>query len=109
MFGAWGLSTGGLNIALIAWDTLYLKADADSTARFEAAGCRPFTYEARGKAMKLNYFTAPDDAMESPAAMAPWARLALESALKARKVPVKRTSAATKSVAKPVVRRPRTG
>jgi DNA transformation protein and related proteins len=103
MFGGWGIATAGLNVAIIAWDTLFLKADADSAAHFEAAGSRAFTYEARGKAMKLNYFTAPDEAMESPPAMAPWARLALESALKARQVPVKRTSKATKSVAKKTV------
>lgn len=113
MFGGWGISTDGLNIGIIAWDTLYLKADADSATRFEAAGGRAFTYEARGKAMKLNYFTAPDDAMESPHAMAPWARLAIESALKARQSPARRTSSATKKVAKsvrkPVVRARRQG
>jgi DNA transformation protein len=34
--------------------------------------------------MSMNYYSAPDDAMESPQLMAPWARLALEAALKAR-------------------------
>jgi DNA transformation protein len=32
----------------------------------------------------MNYYCAPDDAMDAPDAMAPWARLALDSALKAR-------------------------
>ena len=49
-----------------------------------AAGCRPFVYEAKGKAMRLNYFTAPEEAMESPALMQPWARLALQAAVAAR-------------------------
>jgi DNA transformation protein and related proteins len=103
MFGGWGISTGGLNIALIIREVLYLKADAGTIARFEAAGGRPFTYDARGKTHRLNYYTPPDDAMEAAHAMAPWARLALESALrsasKARPAPVKRSSSATKSAA----------
>jgi DNA transformation protein and related proteins len=97
MFGGWGLSVGGpaaadrLNIAIIAWDTLYLKASAETEPQWVAAGGKPFRYEARGKTMKLNYYTAPDEAMESAQLMAPWARLALQSALKARKVPAARS------------------
>ena len=34
--------------------------------------------------MSMNYYSAPDEAMESPQLMAPWARLALEAALLAR-------------------------
>jgi DNA transformation protein len=41
--------------------------------------------------MKLNYHTPPDEALESPALMLPWARLALEAAVTARKP--KRTTA----------------
>src|SRR3990167_6925889 len=88
MFGGFGISTGGLNIALLAnlgrGDTLWLKADEETRGVFEAAGCAPFVYEAKGKAMKLNYYSAPADAMESPQLMAQWVRLSLESALKAR-------------------------
>jgi DNA transformation protein and related proteins len=32
----------------------------------------------------MNYFTTPDEAMESPDAMLPWARLALNVALDAK-------------------------
>ncbi len=101
MFGGWGISTNGLNIAIIAWDTLYLKVDAESEPRWAAAGCKPFVYEAKGKAMKLNYYSAPADALESPQLMAPWARQALDCALKARSVQGKRARGATKSIAKP--------
>ena len=85
MFGGWGISTDGLTIALIAdlggGETLWLKANQETQARFEAAGCERFVYHAKGKAMQLNYFSAPPDAMESPALMEPWARLALQAAL----------------------------
>ena len=92
MFGGWGLSVDGLTVALLAdlghGDTLYLKADADSRTRFEAAGCRRFMY-GTGKdnqtvQRSLNYYSAPEAAMDSPDAMLPWARLALQSALSAR-------------------------
>ncbi len=85
MFGGWGISTEGLNIAIIAWETLYLKASPETEAHWRAAGCEPFVYEAKGKAMQLRYYTAPAEAMDSPALMLPWARLALQAALAARK------------------------
>ena len=87
MFGGWGLSIGGLTLAIIAdlgeGERLYLKADAATRAAFEAAGCAQFVYLAKGKPMAMNYYTAPDDAMESAALMQPWARRALDAALKA--------------------------
>lgn len=84
MFGGWGLSVDGMNIGIVAWDTLYLKTNTDTEAQWLAAGARPFVYEAQGKPMSLHYHTAPEDAMESPALMLPWARLALQAALAAR-------------------------
>lgn len=84
MFGGWGISTEGLNIAIIAWETLYLKASPESEPLWRAAGCEPFTYEAKGKPLQLRYYSAPAEAMDSPALMLPWARLALQAALAAR-------------------------
>jgi len=88
MFGGYGISTDGLSLALLidmgAGETLWLKADEVSRPVFESAGCERFTYLAKGKSRSLNYYSAPDEAMESPALMAPWGRLALEAALKAR-------------------------
>jgi DNA transformation protein len=92
MFGGYGLSVDGLTIALVtdlgSGDKLWLKADADSRTRFEDAGCERFSYDMRqGDALVargLNYYCPPADAMDAAHAMAPWARLAMESALKAR-------------------------
>jgi DNA transformation protein len=94
MFGGWGLYVDELFVALIAFDRLYLKADATTRQRFEAAGCQPFVYNARGKSVSLGYWTAPDEALESPALMTPWARLALLAALAARKPRPQRARAA---------------
>lgn len=93
MFGGWGLSVDGMNIGIVAWDTLFLKTNAETEPQWLAAGARPFVYEAKGKAMSLHYHTPPEDAMESPALMLPWARLALQAALAAR-VPAKKARAA---------------
>ena len=84
MFGGHGFYVDDLFIALIAYDRLFLKADATTRPIFEAAGCEPFVYDAAGKNVSVSYFSAPEDAMESPALMEPWARHALSAALRAR-------------------------
>ncbi|WP_332776363.1 TfoX/Sxy family protein [Polaromonas sp.] len=93
MFGGFGISTGGLSIALVAdlgqGEKLWLKADQDTRHLFEAAGCERFVYSVTKDGVKvaksMNHYSAPEDTMESPELMAPWARLALDCALKARK------------------------
>jgi DNA transformation protein and related proteins len=98
MFGGAGVYVDDLFVALIIGECLYLKADALSRDRFMAAGCQPFVYDGKGRAITVSYFTAPQDAMDSPHAMLPWARLALEAALRARAA--KAASAARKVRAK---------
>lgn len=84
MFGGWGLYVDDVFVGLIAFDRLYLKIDDESCARFQAAGCQPFVYDAKGKRVTIGYWSAPPEAMESPALMLPWARLAMQAALRAR-------------------------
>lgn len=84
MFGGHGLYADDLFVALIVADQLYLKVDDHTRTTFEQAGCRPFEYARQdGQRAVMSYWTAPDDAMESPALMQPWARLAMASALRA--------------------------
>ena len=118
MFGGWGISVDGLTIAILAnlggGDTLWLKANADTRPIFEAAGCQRFSYDAAGTVRGLNYYSAPADAMESPALMQPWARLALEAALQARQpAPKRRVATPTKKSTlrknKPPPGRPKAG
>ena len=59
---------------------LWLKADETTRGLYEAAGCERFTYLVQGSPKQMNYYSAPADAMESPALMLPWARLALQAA-----------------------------
>lgn len=84
MFGGHGLRIDGLFVALIAFDRLYLKVDDISRPLFEAAVCEPFTYTGKGKPITMSYWTVPPQAMESPMGMQPWARLALDAALRAK-------------------------
>ncbi len=82
MFGGVGFYVDDLFIALIADGRFYLKVGEAHQAAFEAAGCAPFTYATKhGEVMTLGYREAPEEALESPAAMQPWARRALEAAL----------------------------
>jgi DNA transformation protein and related proteins len=106
MFGGYSISIDGLTLAVIAdvgeGEKLYLKGDADTRARYEAAGCKIFLYPVKGVLKSMHYYTAPEDAMDSPDAMLPWARLAMECALRARAVkpikPVKKAASPTKAI-----------
>jgi DNA transformation protein len=88
MFGGHGLYVDDLMVGLIAQEQLYLKTDAQTLPRWQDAGGRPFVYESRRdgvvKTAAMSYWTPPEEAIESPAAMQPWARLALEAALRAQ-------------------------
>ena len=87
MFGGHGVYFDGLIIGIVIDDALYLKADAQSRARFEDAGCAPFVYRfdpgrSQQPPITMSYWSLPEDAMESPQAMLPWAQLAFEAALR---------------------------
>ena len=88
MFGGWGMACEGLTFAIIAdlgdGERLWLKTDATTAADFVAAGAAPFVYLAKSKPMTLNYHSAPEEAMESPGLMAPWAERAMGTAIRAR-------------------------
>jgi len=84
MFGGHGLYVDDLFVAIVADEQLYLKADAQTRPQFEAAGCKPFVYGKAAQVVALGYWSAPEEATESPASMLPWARLAQAAALRAR-------------------------
>src|SRR4051794_26017800 len=95
MFGGHGLYIDDLCVALILRDGLYLKTGEAHRAAFQGAGCHPFTYAGRqGQGRVTSSWSAPEEAMESPAEMRPWARRALEAAVAARakKAPARKTA-----------------
>ena len=85
MFGGWGFYLDEHFFALIADETLYLKTDAQTEGAFRDAGSWPFTYAYKdGRSVTMAYWSAPEEAMESPPMMLDWARLAMGAALRSR-------------------------
>lgn len=93
LFGGHGLRIDGVFMALIAGGRLYLKVDAQTQASFQAAGSEAFVYEARGRRVALGYWSAPAQALDCAHDMRPWARLALDAALRSRAAPGRRVPA----------------
>jgi DNA transformation protein and related proteins len=86
MFGGAGIFSDGLMFALIADETLYLKADSVSQSDFEAFNLPPFTYTAKGeKKIVMAYWRAPETCLDDRDEMTLWARKAFAAALRARK------------------------
>lgn len=101
MFGGYGLYVGERFVAIIADQRLYLKTDDASRPAFVAARCQPFEYDAAGGRRQVtSYWSAPDDALESPASMQPWARRALDAAQRAAARPTTRARRRTSAAAR---------
>ncbi|MBY3344140.1 TfoX/Sxy family protein [Rhizobium laguerreae] len=84
MFGGKGIYHLGRIIALEVRDEMLLKADEKSAPEFAAAGSTQWTYEGKkGKAVKMPYWSIPDEAYDDPDLMAKWVRLAYEASLRA--------------------------
>lgn len=84
MFGGYGLYCDGVFFSIVLDNTLYLKADERNRADFERAGCEIFSYSRKGKRAKLNFYRAPEEAMDTSHLMLSWARSALSAALRSR-------------------------
>jgi DNA transformation protein len=83
MFGGYGIFLEGLMFALIADSVLYLKADKESEGDFTERGLEPFTYNKKGKLMKMSYYQAPEEALEDGEIMNEWGNKGYSAALRA--------------------------
>ena len=109
MFGGHGIYVDGLFMALVIGNHLYLKTDDVTRERFVAAGCEPFSYATKdGERHVISYYQPPEETLESPPLMLPWARLALEAALRAAnaKKPAKAKTASAKPAARKTAKAP---
>ena len=98
MFGGHGIYVDERFMALATGHQLYLKTDALNREAFEQAGCQPFEFAgADGQRVVMSYWSAPDEAMDSPALMLPWARLAMEAALRAANAKARPVAARAKA------------
>jgi DNA transformation protein and related proteins len=84
MFGGHGLYCDGVFFGIVLDNNLYLKADDRNRGEFERAGSEVFSYSRKGKRATLNFYRAPEAAMDTPRLMLPWARSALAAALRSR-------------------------
>jgi DNA transformation protein len=108
MFGGHGVYARGVMFGLLDDDELFLKTDAISRPRFVEAGCRSWVYV--GPTLKMehtSYYRPPDEAHEDPEAMAGWAALALDSALRLRAAKGARAKGKARAPASAAARRPR--
>lgn len=83
MFGGAGVYADGVMFALVADDTLYLKADEETKTAFEHEGLAPFSYTGRGRTIALSYWRAPERLLDDPDEMTEWAQIALAVARRA--------------------------
>jgi DNA transformation protein len=75
---------GDVMFACVLGDTVWLKSDAETLDRFEAAGSRAFTYDrATGTRRVTSLMSLPEGAMDDADEALSWARLALGPARKA--------------------------
>ena len=74
MFGGAGVYADGVMFAILADDTLYLKADETSARTFASEGMSPFTYHPAGKApVAMSYWEVPERLLEEPEELSAWA------------------------------------
>lgn len=86
MFGGYGVYHDGVMFALVAADTLYLKADAENAADFERQGLARYGYNKHGKVTVLPYYLAPAEILEDREQAALWARRSIEASLRSRRI-----------------------
>jgi DNA transformation protein len=101
MFSGFGISADGINFALALRSGLYLRADEQTIARFEAEGSKPFQYQTKAKTVTVgSYWHLPERLYDDPEELTDWAKAALAAAQRAalRKRP-KGRKAAKKAVA----------
>jgi DNA transformation protein len=84
MFSGFGISADGTNFALALRGGLYLRADAQTIARFKAEGSKPFQYQTRAKTVTVgSYWQLPARLYDDPEELTDWARAALAAAQRA--------------------------
>ncbi|WP_131749036.1 TfoX/Sxy family protein [Frankia sp. Cppng1_Ct_nod] len=76
-FGGWALCHAGRQVAMVM-DTFYVKVADVQRPIWEAAGSRPFTYQAAGRTVTVRaYYSVPDDALDDRGALTDLVRHAI--------------------------------
>src|SRR5450432_3354110 len=101
MFSGFGISADGTNFGLALRGGLYLRADDQTVARFEAEGSKPFQYQTRTKTVTVgSYWQLPERLYDDTDELAEWARAALAAAERAALAKRGKTRTAAKKAVK---------
>jgi DNA transformation protein and related proteins len=80
MMGAVVLYLDSIVFAVLEDGEVWFKADAESAAIWDEAGCERFTFTGKdGRTETMNYRRAPSDVYDAAEAMQHWAGLAVEA------------------------------
>lgn len=85
MFSGYGLYHEGVMFALVADETLYLKADEANAHYFIDKGLGQFEYSRGDKIIGMSYYLAPEAIFDDADEAARWASQSFEAALRSRK------------------------
>jgi DNA transformation protein len=84
MFSGASVYCDGVIFGLILRDVLHFKVDDGNRASYEMEGMTPFSYEARGKTVRVGaYWRVPERLLDEPEEMLAWARAALAAGRRA--------------------------
>ena len=84
MFGGAGVYCDDLFFALLNDGAIFLKADDETRAVFEARGLAPFTFEMKdGRVESMSYYAAPEDIFDDDDELKRWTNFALDAAKRA--------------------------
>ena len=111
MFSGYGLYSEGVCFCMVLrGGEFYFKVDETSAPRFEAAGCKPFSYSQRrsGKVVTvMSFWQMPERLYDDPEELVDWTRQAVAVAHRAQaKKPKRKKTAAPRAAAKAAKRKP---
>ena len=100
MFGGYGVVADDVNFAMVLRDGLIFRVDAQTVAKYDAEGAKPFEYDTKTKTVVVkSYRHLPERLYDDPEELAVWAREAVGAAQRAAALkPKKRISAGSKIV-----------
>jgi DNA transformation protein len=110
MFSGFGLYSEGVCFCLVLrGGEFYFKVDETSAPRFEAEGCKPFSYSERrsGKVVTVNSFwQMPERLYDDPDELADWTRQAVVVAHRAQLEKDRRKKKSAAKAARATARKP---
>ncbi|MEM9279892.1 MAG: TfoX/Sxy family protein [Pseudomonadota bacterium] len=82
MFGGLGIFRHGLMFGLVADDRVCLKVDDGNRQPFVDERMEEWSYDGKGKPIKMGYWYVPDHLLEDPEEMKDWALAAFDAAVR---------------------------